>query len=41
MAIDSGVGAQICKANHSTPNHVKCMRLSVLGIDDAHAGLDE
>lgn len=32
--------AEICNANHSTADHVKRMRLAVLGIDDAHTGLD-
>ncbi|WP_235042174.1 phospholipase D family protein [Vreelandella profundi] len=32
--------AEICKANHSTADHVKRMRLAVLCIDDAHTGLD-
>ncbi|MGP9766285.1 phospholipase D-like domain-containing protein [Halomonas sp. AOP13-D3-9] len=33
--------AEVCKANHSTADHVKRMRLAVLGIDDAHTSLDE
>src|SRR5690554_1714207 len=32
--------AEICKANHSTADHVKRMRLEILGIDDAHTALD-